>query len=215
MQAYPCPVVRGVDTKSIVVPEPFLLQMPPLDTLNQAPEKPTHYSNFLFSEVSFLPDPETAQHASNTRLIKLFWMDSSLAVHETLFKSPAPPSQEVDIDTEIGDGIEGPHVLRSSVHQSTIPARDDEDDDFIVEDCHEYVMPLRATSQPNFPASTYEDLNWTLNWSPVYKIAVGNLPRIAGQVDSEELRPTLDKIRGDLEDATLGDIINWQNSQTL
>lgn len=188
--------------------------MPPLDE-NQAPKKPTHYSNFLFREVSFLPDPETTQRAPNVRLIKLFWMDSSLAVHETLFKSPAPPSREEDIDAAIGDETQGSQVLRLSVHQSAIPNWDDEDEDFIVEDCHEYVMPPRAISQPNFPVSISEDLNWTLNWSPVYKIAVGNLPRIPGQVDPEELRPTLDKIRGELEDATLADMVLWQNSQTL
>lgn len=102
-------------------------------------------------------------------LIKLFWIDSSLAVHETLFKGPDREEQYEETDTQDNN------VLRVKKHHSA-PTKDveiREDDDFIVDDWDETVFgPNQAPIPRASRISPYAGLEWTVNWSQVYKLVL-------------------------------------------
>ncbi|KAJ5740944.1 hypothetical protein N7493_000816 [Penicillium malachiteum] len=91
----------------------------------------------------------------------------------------------------------------------------EEDDDFIVNDWHESVMAQRAAWKPGFPTSLAEDLSWTMNWTPVYKLALVNVLRGANQLEDEQPRTTLSQIVADVESGTLLGLDDWQNSETM
>ncbi|KAJ5714287.1 uncharacterized protein N7483_011468 [Penicillium malachiteum] len=140
-----------------------------------------------------------------------FLLYSSLGVHESLFKNLLSSSEELEMDDELDDRT----VLRANEPHTLDTDWVDEDDDFVVNDWHESVMARRAAWKPGFPTSLAEDLSWTMNWTPVYKLALVNVLRGTNHLDDEEPRTTLNQIIEDVESGKLLELDDWQNSETM
>jgi RNA polymerase I-specific transcription initiation factor RRN6 len=104
VQAFPCPFLADEPTELVPVPDPFLLDVPS-EVGESLAEKGTsvHYSTLLFREIGHTPVTVGKSHYNpDMKLAKLFWIDSSLAVHESLFRLPdgKPEAEdEMHLDT--------------------------------------------------------------------------------------------------------------------
>ncbi|KAJ5622823.1 hypothetical protein N7490_011428 [Penicillium lividum] len=210
IQVFPCPFVGNLQTDAFVSPDPFLLHL--RSALKMDSDKPLRYSTFVFKEVDHSPVPGTT-HSFGMSLIKLFWVDSSLAVHETLFKGPRRSLQDQVRSHRIEDN-EDRNILRASVRPSKT-SRDCIDDGFVVNDWDESAMVLQTTSPNTNLISNYEDLDWTLNLTPIYKLALADIAGCAAQAELERSRPTFDKMIEDLEKETFEGVESWQSSQSM
>ncbi|KAJ5809134.1 uncharacterized protein N7503_001352 [Penicillium pulvis] len=182
------------ETKGFVRPDSFLLKFqPPLDPSSiesiegEHFDNPPRYSTFVFKEVAYSP-VGIAPHPEMT-LIKLFWVDKSLAVHETLFKGPAQMRKRNE------EKVNG-NILRASKSPfARVLSRIY--DDFVVDDWNEDVRPPQTRARKARlikPKTLYEDLRWTLNFTPLYKHALKGIAGCVAQVKLERSRPSFDRI---------------------
>ncbi|KAJ5281936.1 hypothetical protein N7478_007308 [Penicillium angulare] len=226
IQVYPCSFIGDARTVTAIGPDPFLLRMPPAEMM-PAPNKRAPYSTFLFREAGHSPTVEKGNDALDMTLIKLYWIDSSYAVHETLFKGPSQSLLErvgMKIGTSTGNSrvpannrprIPKPHLDNPDDSHDDDDSTDDGSDldDFIVEDWDKSEVLPRAKSQNDLPTSFPEDLDYTLSWARVYKRAVANIANRG--TDLEGSRLTLERLITELKDETLGGADRWRNSKTM
>lgn len=151
------------------------------------------YSTFVFREVAHSPVPVSeSQYDPDLTLIKLFWADSQLAVHESLFTSPRKTSDKEDIQSERT-------VLRAKKRIAGAPKNLD-DDDFVVDDWDESVTatnigPRHRASQTSFG----DDLQWTLDFGPIYALVTGKSTALMKHSQLEPLERTLDQLLEHME----------------
>ncbi|KAJ5936972.1 hypothetical protein N7466_003422 [Penicillium verhagenii] len=213
LQIFPCPLVNDPETEPFVGPDAFYLHLQ--SALKDSLNKRFRCMTLLFKEVDHSPAPGTTLHNPDMSLIKLFWIDSSLAVHETLFKGLRQSLQEEqDTGMEIENGLKDRHILRASEHHLNIPSHE-VDVDFVVNDWDESTRTPRVMEQSTDLTSTYEDLEWTLNWTPIYQLALEDIAGCAAQAELERSRPTFDHIIGNLESEIIGGVENWHTSQSM
>lgn len=189
VQVFPFPSSTGEEAESITVADPFLLHIPRA-VGNSSTSTPARFSTFVFREVAHSPLSQgKSRYDPDMTLIKLFWIDSSLAVHETLYKGPYRIEQ--DDDTEVKDN----RVLRVKKHQPG-PKKDveiDEDEDFIVDDWDESVFgPPRAHIPRASRASPYAGLEWTVDWSYIYKFALKRMTKPGNELWFDQIMQTLE-----------------------
>ncbi|KAJ6016709.1 hypothetical protein N7451_000088 [Penicillium sp. IBT 35674x] len=180
--------------KGFVRPDSFLLNFQsPLDLSSIISiddghsDRPPRYSTFVFKEVEYSP-AGTAPDPQMT-LIKLFWVDRSLAVHETLFKG-SPQMRRRNEEKVSGN------ILRASKSPLTRGSSRIHDD-FLVDDWNEVVMlPQTRARKARMikPKTLYEDLRWTLNFTPLYKRALKGIAGCVAQVKLERSRPSFDRL---------------------
>ncbi|KAJ5684805.1 uncharacterized protein N7477_001150 [Penicillium maclennaniae] len=198
VQGFPCPILEGGKTELVSVPDPFILKFPKEGEL--FPENtPLNYSTVVFRQVHHTPAHATMHHNPNMTLIKLFWADQHLSVHETLFKGPDNHQRQA-----------GEKALRESfsILQTKTPfplVKKDytdevgfDDEDFIVEDWDESAisrLTLRQSASGVSAMDTLhdrtEDLQWTLDWTSVYARAVDNVTVLTDTFDSRGTQLTL------------------------
>lgn len=176
VHAFPCPISTAEEeTELVSVPDPFILEVP---TTVDGPKASSvlesysmHFSTFVFKEVAHLPAPVArSQYDPNLMLIKLFWADSQLAVHETLFISPKKSSEEEDVHSERT-------VLRIKKRGAAAPktSRGFNDDDFVVDDWDESVTATNIRPPHRTPRKQLDDdLRWTLDFGPIYMLMTGD-----------------------------------------
>ncbi|KAJ6150784.1 hypothetical protein N7470_007378 [Penicillium chermesinum] len=172
VQVFPCPSLSDEQEDSIAVSDPFLLHVPSASDASDVSKK-SRFSTFVFREVAHSPGAhpqKQSRYNPDMTLIKLFWIDSSLAVHETLYKGPDRKQHDENIDTQ-----DNTSVLRVKKHAAAHrkDTEIDEDDDFIVEDWDESVFgPSRASLPRSSRVSPFAGLEWTVDWSYIYMLAL-------------------------------------------
>ncbi|KAJ5587929.1 uncharacterized protein N7459_003694 [Penicillium hispanicum] len=214
VQVFPCPFVADDQMESIAVSDPFLLDVPSVvDVSSIEQTNLAHYSNFVFREVAHSVAPVSkAHHNPGLTLVKLFWIDSSLAVHETIFKGPDKNVSEQDLNLE-----EDSSLMRLKRHRPIGKDRDIDDENFVVDDWDESVDACPSDPQPSphvMPTITDTDLDWTLNWEPVYGLAVGT-PEAARQSGLEQQPATLDQMIEKLENDMTESLTDGRASETM
>lgn len=213
VQVFPCPFATNDQMDSIAVSDPFLLDVPSVGDISSIEQAPlAHYSTFVFREVSHTPTlVNKMNYNPRMTLVKLFWIDTSFAVHETIFKGPDKAASELDI--KLG---EDNSILRLKRHNPFTKDRDIDDENFVVDDWDESVVAPHAETQFSqaMPRTTHTDFEWTLNWTPVYQLAVRNL-EAANLNDLERPPIALETIMGDLEGGIVESLSNGQTSETL
>ncbi|KAJ5112981.1 hypothetical protein N7456_001515 [Penicillium angulare] len=226
IQVFPCSFIGDTTTVTAVGPDPFMLRMPPVTTM-PAPNNRRPYSTFLFREASSSPTAEKEHNALDMSLIKLYWIDSSYAVHETLFKGPSQallqrvgmkvgrPTGNNRVPANNGRLIPNPHLDDSDDSHDDDDLTDDGNDldDFIVEDWDESVALPRAKPQHRLRTSFPEDLDYTLSWVRVYKRVVANIA--SGGANREGSQVTVERLITELKNETLGAAYRWRNTQTM
>lgn len=176
MQAFPCPFIADEETASISVPDPLVLDVPLLvDVPTSKQGHALRFSTFMFKEVAHSVTTLGKNfYNAHLTLIKLFWMDSDLAVHESTFEGPRGNTQELDSFRENS-------ILRlRKRYAPTAYVRPD--DNFIVDDWDESAAEQALVSRCEInmsPIDPLSDLQWTLDLSAVYDIATGKkeIPR--------------------------------------
>ncbi|CAG7962158.1 unnamed protein product [Penicillium nalgiovense] len=186
VQAFPCPFISDEETESISVPDPVVLDAPLLaDIPPTKRDSVVRFSRFVFKEIAHSVSPLGRNfYNAHLPLIKLFWMDSDFAVHESTFKGPRGDPDEPDLSRESS-------VLRlRRRYAPTSYIRPT--DDFIVDDLDESATKrtiVRRCKPKIGRTNTKSDLQWTLDLSGVYKIATGNMEIRRKKQKKRPLRP--------------------------
>lgn len=224
MQAYQLPVATDDEETGVNdVPDCVMLDIPSTLEVSALGEiSHTPYSTFLFRQVESALANKAATDASTEKpLVKLFWSDSSFAVHETLFKGPDAKKDEED---EFAEEKIQSHILplrKTPAHLPTNKKKKSDEDEFIVDDWDETAFaPPRAGIQQDLqfghgdaPAKN----RWTLDMTSLYEIVVKNLLAGVNPSDSEVHPPrlTLDQLTNELSNNTLETLAEWNATQTM
>lgn len=204
------------------MPDPFILQVPKAGDVSSE-NMPLNYSRFVFRQVHHTPAHATVHHNPSMTLIKLFWADQYLSIHETLFKGPENHQKQ---------GTEKTPLECFSILQAKPPFppikeshTDDEgfdDEDFVVEDWDESAISRLTLCQPAPKASAMdtlhdrtEDLQWTLDWTSVYARVVDNLTVLTSPFDSQGTHLTLNRIIENLKMDPSGESDQFDASKTM
>lgn len=185
VQAFPCPFISDEQTESISVPDPLVLDAPLLaDIPPTKRDSVVRFSRFVFREIAHSVAPLGMNfYNAHLPLIKLFWMDSDFAVHESTFKGPRRDPDEPDLFRESSVlRLRKRYALKSCIRPT---------DDFIVNDWDESATKktiVRRCKPKMGRTGTRSDLQWTLDFSGVYKIATGKM-RIRRKKQKKRLRP--------------------------
>ena len=154
------------------MPDPVVIDAPLLaDIAPTKRESVVRFSRFVFREIAHSVSPLGRNfYNAHLPLIKLFWMDSDFAVHESTFKGPCGDPDEPDLLRESS-------VLRlRRRYAPTSYIRPT--DDFIVDDLDESATKqtiVRRCKPKVGHTNMKSDLQWTLDLSGVYKIATGSM----------------------------------------
>ncbi|KAJ5951433.1 uncharacterized protein N7479_009846 [Penicillium vulpinum] len=198
VQAFPCPFISDDQTGSISVPDPLVIDAPLLvDIPPTKRNSAVRFSRFVFREVAHSVTPLGKNfYNPHMPLIKLFWMDSDLAVHESTFTGPRGDPDEPDLFRESSILRLRRRYAPTSYIRPT--------DDFVVDDWDESAaqqMIVRRCKPQIDHIDTESDLQWTLDFSGVYKIATGKM-EIRRKKQKEIQRPkqnTLDELMAILQ----------------
>ncbi|KAG0152754.1 hypothetical protein PDIDSM_2559 [Penicillium digitatum] len=185
VQLFPSPFISNEYTECVSVPDPLVFDVSLLDErLPTKPESVVRFSRFVFREIAHSVSP-LGRNFYNTHLplIKLFWMDSAFAVHESTFKGPRGDPDEPDLFRENS-------VLRlRRRYAPTSYIRPT--DDFLVNDWDESATKKTIVRRCKPKMSRFDprsDLQWTLDFSGVYRIATGKL-EVRRKRQKKRLRP--------------------------
>jgi RNA polymerase I-specific transcription initiation factor RRN6 len=214
VQAFPCPFIADEQTESISIPDPLILDAPLLmDVPPNKHNSPVRFSSLVFREVAHSVTPLGRNfYNPNLTLIKLFWMDCDLAVHESTFKGPRGDPEEPDSFRESS-------ILRLR-KRYTPTAYVRPDDNFVVDDWDESVTQQAVA--PGYKVSTASvdtgsDLQWTLDFSAIYDIATGKseIPRIKQNMRQRPKPRTLDGLIASLQSEMETGSMKQSPSQTM
>ncbi|CAG8126948.1 unnamed protein product [Penicillium olsonii] len=168
VQAFPCPFTSDEETNSISVADPFVLDAPSTMNVPSDGPEPVRFSTFVFREVGYSPSHLKNLYDPDLTVIKLFWMDSNLAIHESVFRGPQGDPEDPDLFCEN-------HVVR--VRKRYAPTkRVPRADDFIVDDWDESAMQQATIPRCKNKIGcrpTGSDLQWSLDFSHIYRVTVG------------------------------------------
>ncbi|KAJ5289385.1 uncharacterized protein N7443_009638 [Penicillium atrosanguineum] len=222
VQGFPCPILEDKKTELVSVPDPFILKVPKAGDIS--PENMSlNYSKFVFRQVHHTPAHATICHSPKMTLLKLFWADQYLSIHETLFKGPENHQKQ-------GEGkapLEGVSFLKAKspfppMKESNTDEEGFDDEEFIVEDWDESAISRLIFCQPGLEVSAMdtlynrtEDLQWTLDWTSVYTRAVDNLMVPTNPFDSQGTQLTLDRIIETLKKDPSGEFDQSDASKTM
>ncbi|CAI7642632.1 unnamed protein product [Penicillium manginii] len=222
VQTFQVPVVNEEQIESGSAPDSVMLDIPSAMEVSSLGEiSHTPYSTFVFRQVGYAPiNPAITEYNTNMTLVKLFWSDSTFAVHETLFRSADAKTEEHD---DLAEESHESHVLhlRKKLPKLRSKMKDDDDiDKFIVDDWDEStVAPPRAGIQNRLSrkSDTSFDSQWTLDMTTIYEAAVADLLAGTTKSDSESLnlRPTLTQLTRGLQNNTLSTLTEWNTTETL
>lgn len=219
VQVFPFPILADEQTESFSMADPFILDVPLAgDVLSAENTAPSPYSTFVFREVGHTsaPGPKTPYNPHMT-LIKLFWVDHSLAVHETLFRGP-DANRDRDEDGLLLEDRDVLHVKRRFAHRKK---RGLDEENFVVDDWDESValsgierhQISRRASLPDLPWNA--DPQWTLNWTSVYALAVTNSTAVAEKGNQKgpafTLRDFIEAVKNDPTET----FADFQASETM
>jgi RNA polymerase I-specific transcription initiation factor RRN6 len=170
VQVFPSPFISDEETNFVSVPDPFVIDAPLMMHIPSNGRDTVQFSTFLLKEVGHTPLHTKSLHEPDLAVIKLFWMDSKLAIHESVFQGPQGDPDEPDLVCES-------RVLRLHRRYNQ-PSRPIPDDDFIVDDWDEPEMQqefVHPRTDRAVPISMEEDWQWTLDFSDVYAMAIGQI----------------------------------------
>jgi RNA polymerase I-specific transcription initiation factor RRN6 len=204
------------------VPDPFILKVPKAGNIFPG-DLSSNHAKFVFRQIHHTPAHAKMYHNPDLTLIKLFWADQSLSIHESLFKGP----ENHRYSSQENAPLDGVNALQAKPHlppmkESTTDERGFADEEFVVEDWDETAVSRLTLRQrvPDVSAteSFYdrkEDLQWTLDWTNVYARAVENFTVLTTPLDPEETQLTLNHIIEVLSKDLSGSSDHYHASKTM
>jgi RNA polymerase I-specific transcription initiation factor RRN6 len=147
-------------------------------------------------------------------VIKLFWMDSDLAIHESAFQGPQADPDEPDLICE--SSVLRPRKRYIQTKQVV------HDDGFIINDWDEPAIQQEIVSRHTSriaPVSPDEEWQWTLDFTAIYAMAVGqmDLPQRKSQsAKRQKPKPgTFDRFLSDLQSEMKHSSAKQTSSETM
>ncbi|KAJ5909151.1 hypothetical protein N7495_001833 [Penicillium taxi] len=205
VQVFPCPVTTDEGAETVAVSDPFLLSVPSIRDPS-APEKSTRYSTFIFKEVGHSPGSALVEesYSPNMTLVKLFWIDSSLAIHETFYKGPDKDPDEQDTFANNNSIL---HVTRHYLPRKEKDVADDSN--FVVDDWDDSVVVPRVIPMAVASTEVEEDLEWTVDFSRTYNLAVANITTQSGGQSNFTFDKMIDNLKSEEDSA------GWRASESI
>lgn len=193
---------------SILLDIPSTIDVSPLGEISHM-----HYSTFVFRQIDYVPI-QSAAECERMTLVKLFWSDSSFAVHETLFRGP----DQKDEEDEFAEGTNTSHIHLLS-KKTPHPRRSKHkhgDHDFVVDDWDEstYAPPRagrKLARNREKKQVDFFDPEWTLDMTNIYEDLVTNL----NKNNADSSRPTLRHLTKELQNNTLSTLADWKSTETM
>jgi len=211
VQVFPCPFLADEPTELVPVSDPFLLDVPS-EVNESVTEKGStvHYSTLVFREIGHTSAVMGKSHYNpDMKLTKLFWIDSSLAVHESLFRLPDGKPEKED-ETH----LETSKILRPKKRQPPRKKTDMDDEDFIVDDWDETAAPPLAAVHEKLSRDSDLDLQWTLDFASIYASAVANMG-VGRSPDDHAPGFTFDQLILDQENDMNDGSAGWAATETM
>lgn len=215
--AFQCRLSAEGQIDMIHAPDPFILDVPrPSDNpaVWQVPRSDPHFSTLAFQEVGpSLKAAAKRHYYPNIRLLKLFLLDSSLALRESIYVGPLAKSNDEE-------QLSGRDVLRLKTRNPTRQKRElaRHESDFVVDDWDESVFgmdTLMAHSVcPTGALPTIPD--WVVDHTQTYAVATGEMGTItSGGGDNEHERSFRESIEDLNEKFSVAALSDRHTSSTM
>lgn len=179
--------------------DPFILDVPPTsDDLVVSQGSDAQFSNLIFKEIApTLGSTGRRDTRMNTRLMKLFTLDSNLALRESVYVGGAG---EIDLE----ENVPRSEVLRLKRRYPVVQKLARSKDDFIVDDWDESVsgMDTLMGPPPLMPTATPATMpEWTIDYRSVYTVATGKL---MGQRHGQSFKKSIEELDERISSAEFG-----------
>lgn len=165
------PHLSEADAVPVSVPDPFVVHIPRRSPDQDKPNDVRHEAHFLtllFKEVEQAPSGNKTDFTPSARLAKLFILDASLAVQESLFFAPL----DNDGDLQVIDMPLSRDVLRLKKRNAGV--RRSIRAGFVVDDFDESTtVTIKSHNLRAAPALLSSTLSWTVDYAAAYLAAIG------------------------------------------
>lgn len=188
------------------VPDPFILEVPPASddlVVSQASGPGAQFSTLAFKEIAPSSGPAGRKHGGlGYRLMKLFTLDSSLALRESVYVGPTGES-----DAE--ENLPGREALRVKKRHPTQKRQLAEPaDDFVVDDWDESVLGMSALmGQPPSLSAVASSImpGAAMDFRPAYALTAGHSETAgdAGQPHERSFRECIEGLNGSVSSTDL------------
>ncbi|GFF49793.1 hypothetical protein IFM61606_04620 [Aspergillus udagawae] len=201
------------------ISDPFILEIPPVSEENsetQISPNAAQFSTLVLREIAHAPSAGSKeQYDATAKIIKLFTIDSRLAVRESMYIGPAGENGVNADNQQLGkDALRlrkrYPGVRRKQSTRSR--------DDFVVDDWDESVVSRGTFTVADTGISHITPLattQWTTDYSSIYAIAFGKV--IGGPSDAveEQDRGFQESIKELKDRMASADLAHLSNNKTL
>ncbi|KAF4154502.1 hypothetical protein CNMCM6936_007135 [Aspergillus lentulus] len=217
--AYRVPIAWDGYMHLTSMPDPFVLEIPTVSEESaetQISPNAAQFSTLVLREIAHAPSAGSKeQYDAAAKIIKVFTIDSRLAVRESIYIGPARENGFRADDQQLGkDALRlrkrYPGVRRKQSTRSR--------DDFVVDDWDESVVSRGTFTVADTGISHITPLatpQWTTDYSSIYAIAFGKI--IAGSSESgeEQDRGFQDSIKELKDRMASADLTHLPNSKTM
>jgi RNA polymerase I-specific transcription initiation factor RRN6 len=187
-------------------PDPFILEVPPASddlVVSQASGPGAPFSTLAFKEIAPSSGPAGRKHGGlGYRLMKLFTLDSSLALRESVYVSSTRES-----DAE--ENLPGREVLRLKKRHPTQKRQlAKPTDDFVVDDWDESVLGMGALmgQPPSLLAAASSIMpGGAMDFKPAYALTAGQVATAGdvGQAHERSFRECIEGLNGSVSSSDL------------
>ncbi|EAW22981.1 uncharacterized protein NFIA_016770 [Aspergillus fischeri NRRL 181] len=217
--AYRVPIAWDGYMHLTSISDPFVLEIPPVSEESaetQISPNAAQFSTLVLREIAHAPSAGSKeQYDAAARIIKLFTIDSRLAVRESIYIGPARENGVSADDQQLGkDALRlrkrYPGVRRKQSTRSR--------DDFVVDDWDESVVSRGTFTVADTGISHITPLatpQWTTDYSSIYAIAFGKIIAGSSEVGEEQDRGFQDSIKELKDRMTSADLTHLPNSKTM
>jgi RNA polymerase I-specific transcription initiation factor RRN6 len=200
------------------ISDPFVLEMPPVSEESaetQISPNAAQFSTLVLREIAHAPSAGSKeQYDATAKIIKLFTLDSRLAVRESIYIGPGRGT-EANAEQQLGkDALRlrkrYPGVRRMQTTRSR--------DDFVVDDWDKSVMSRGTFTVADTGISHITPLatpQWTTDYSSVYAIAFGKIIAGSSEVVKEQDRGFQESIKELKDKLASADLIDLPSSKTM
>jgi RNA polymerase I-specific transcription initiation factor RRN6 len=201
------------------ISDPFILEIPPVSEENsetQISPNAAQFSTLVLREIAHAPSAGSKeQYDATAKIIKLFTIDSRLAVRESMYIGPAGENGVNADNQQLGkDALRlrkrYPGVRRKQSTRSR--------DDFVVNDWDESVVSRGTFTVADTGISHITPLattQWTTDYSSIYAIAFGKIIGGPSDASEEQDRGFQESIKELKDRMASADLAHLSNNKTL
>ncbi|RHZ66148.1 hypothetical protein CDV55_101833 [Aspergillus turcosus] len=201
------------------ISDPFVLEIPPVSEESaetQISPNAAQFSTLVLREIAHAPSAGSKeQYDATAKIIKLFTIDSRLAVRESIYIGPGRETEVNADDQQLGkDALRLRKRYPGVRRKQSIRSRDD----FVVDDWDESVVSRGTFTVADTGISHITPLatpQWTTDFSSVYAIALGKIIAGSSEAGQEQDRGFQESIKELKDSLASADLTDLPNSKTM